>query len=906
MLKRHEDYLARLCIWLIHIIGVIVPRRLRSEWLDEWEAELRNREALLVEWDRLTWQARLDLLRRSLGAFRDALLLQPRRLEDEMFQDLRYGLRIFAKSPGFTAVAVLSLALGIGANTAIFSLLDAVLLRTLPVWQPKQLVVFNTVQTNRIDNQYSYPAYQEFRDQQQSFAAIFAAGFVDRLNIKINAPGAQGEVEPVEGTLVSGSYFPVLGVKPAIGRLFTMEDDLVPGGHPVAVLSHRYWQRRWAGDPTAVGQTFTLNDATFTIIGVASPEFFGVAVGEAPDIWIPTMMKPQVYPGRDGLTERGYSWVQIFARLKPDVSFQQAQADLNLIFRRMQSKEDTSNWSPQFRQDYISSRIELMPGSKGLSELRQHFSQPLRILMTVVGLVLLIACTNVANLLLTRAAARRKEIAVRLALGASRWRLIRQLLTESALLAVMGGALGLLFAYWSGGVLLALASTGNSPIPLNISPNLRLAAFTAAVSILTGILFGLAPALRATRVDLTPALKDSAHSLDGAARYGFLTGGKLLIIAQVALTLLLLVGAGLFISTLRNLKNQDAGFDREHVLMARIDMGAIEYDRVQTTTMYRQLFERINALPGAQSASFAFQVFRGGGSGICCITIQGAPPLPEKDRHIDAGYIGPKFFETIGTPLLQGRDFDLGDNENAQPVAVINEAAARYYFPNESPIGRRFVWLKKEIEIVGMVKDAKHYGLREQAPRMFYLPIFQRGNPNYVALRAVGNPMGISAALRRELQAADPKLSVVEITTLSAQVDASLVQERLVATISGFFGLLALLLSCVGLYGVISYLVSRRTAEIGIRLALGAQPRDVRCLVLRETLLLVLVGIAIGLPAALAATRLTRSILFGLTPTDPATFAAAILLLMTVEILAGYLPARRAARLHPMVALRHE
>ena len=477
------------------------------------------------------------------------------------------------------------------------------------------------------------------------------------------------------------------------------------GAHPVAVISHRYWQRRWAGDPAVVGRTFTLNDTVYTIIGVAAPEFFGVSVGHAPDLWLPTMMKSQVYPGRNGLTGRGYTWVQIFARLKSEVSLQQAQTDLNLIFQHMRSDEDISQLSPERKQEFLAQRIELTPGGKGLSDLRRRFSQPLRILMAVVGIVLLIACANVANLLLTRAAARRREIAVRLALGASRWRLIRQLLTESALLSSAGGALGLVFAYWSGGALLALASTGTSPIPLDISPNPRILAFTAAVSMGAGILFGLAPALRATHVDLSPALKDSARtSGGGAARFGFITGGKLMIVLQVALSLLLLAGAGLFIRTLRNLNNQDAGFDRERVLVARIQGGLTGYKGAQLTNLYRQVYERLNVLPGAQSASLAFQIFRGGESGICCIAIQGAPPLPENDRRVSAGYVGPKFFETMGTPLFQGRDFNLGDSENAQPVAVINTAAARHYFPNESPIGRRFVWQNTEIEIVGVVK----------------------------------------------------------------------------------------------------------------------------------------------------------------------------------------------------------
>jgi len=822
-----------------------------------------------------------------------------------LLNDLRYGLRMLRKSPGFTVVAVLSLSLGIGANTAIFSLLDAVLLKMLPVQNPEQLVVINTAGPKGSSNDYSYPVFERFRDQQQIFSGVFAASNTDKLSIKVNAPGNSAEPEPVGGKLVSGSYFSVLGVKPIIGRAFTTEEDRVPGGHPVAVISYGYWQRRFGRNPAVVGQTFTLNDTSFTIIGVTPPEFFGEVVGDAPDLWLPTMMQPQVQPGRNFLKIRFVTWVTLMARLKPGVSFQQAQADLNVIFQRLQSEEDTSQMLPQRRQEFLARRISLTSGGKGLSELRARFSEPLRILMVVVGLVLLIACANVANLLLTRAAARQKEIAVRLALGASRLRLVRQLLTESVLLAVAGGLGGLLFAFWGGDVLLTLVSTGTAPISLDLHPDIRILAFTGAVSLLTGILFGLAPALRATRVDLTPALKDSARSLSGGSgRYRL---GKVLIVVQVALSLLLLIGAGLFIRSLRNLKSLDAGFNRENVLVLSIDTAAPRYKEPQLKNLYRQLLERINALPGVHSASLAFQVFRGGNMGICCISIQGAPPLPEADRRVAGDIVGPKFFETIGTPLLAGRDFNLQDNENAQKVAIINEAAAGYYFSNESPLGRRFVWLNNEIEIVGVVKDAKHRGLREQTPRMFYIPLFQHGTqPNLLALRTEGNPASMIAAVRRVIQEVEPKLPITEVSTLAAHVDASLIQDRLIALLSSFFGVLALLLSCIGLYGVMSYTVSRRTNEIGIRMALGAQPGNVRWMVLRETLLLVLIGVAIGLPAALAVTRLVTSLLFGLTPTDPLAITLATLLLLAVAAVAGYLPARRASRVDPMIALRYE
>jgi predicted permease len=809
-----------------------------------------------------------------------------------LLRDVRYGLRVLLKRPGFTAVTVVTLALGIGANTAIFSLLDAILLKALPVQNPERLVVINTSGPKGLSNDYSYPVFERFRDQNQSLSGVFAAASAGRLGVKMSASGAGGEAETVVGKLVSGGYFSVLG------SVFTAEEDQTPGGHAVAVISYGYWQRRFGRDPSAVGRTFTLSDTSFTVIGVTPPGFFGETVGEAPDLWIPATMQPQVYPGRDFLNVDYVTWLRLMARLKPGAHPRQAQAELDVIFRQLQDEKG--------RQKFPAGRIELTPGGKGLSELRERFSDPLRVLMAVVGLVLLIACVNVASLLLSRAASRRKEMAVRLALGAGRLRLVRQLLTESALLALSGGLLGLLFAFWGSDVLLAIVSAGTSPVALDLHPDVRVLAFTGAVSLLTGMLFGLAPALQWTRLDLTPALKAPVRGLSGGgARYGL---GRVLIVAQVALSLLLVIGAGLFVRSLRNLKRLDAGFKREGVLVLGVDSAATGYADAQLKSLYRQLLGRVGALPGVSSASLAFQTFRGPGSGICCISIQGAPPLAEEDRRVNADYVGPRFFETMGTPLVSGRGFDLRDDENAPKVAVINEAAARYYFPDGSPLGRRFDQSKnKGIEIVGVVKDARHYGLREQAPRMFYLPLLQHGTPpNFLAVRTAGDPRGMAAAVRQALQEVDPKLPVVEVTTLGEQVDASLVPERLIATISGFFGFLALLLSCVGLYGLMSYAVARRTAEIGIRMALGARPGNVLWMVLREALLLALVGVATGLPAALAATRLIESLLFGLTPADPTTVSLATLLMIAVAASASYLPARRASRVDPMVALRYE
>ena len=823
------------------------------------------------------------------------------RLIEDLLQDLRYGLRTLRKSPGFTAVAAFSLALGIGANTAIFSLVDAVLLKTLPVKAPEQLVAIEAFnQRGERIKIFSYPLFERLRDRSQVFTGVLAAED-DSNRVEMAGPESGGQTEQAEMQLVSGEYFQVLGVNAFAGRLFTTEDNQKPGAHPVAALSHSFWRRRFAGDVSILGKSIRLKGQPFTIIGVAPPEFFGESVGRAPDIWTPMMMQPRFARGESILDKPNVGWLRIMARLRPDASENRVQAELAALLGQIKSEPGDLGII------YGSAKIVLVPGRQGLSELRDRFSKPLQTLMAVVGLALLIACANVANLLLARAATRQREVAIRLAIGAGRLRLVRQFLTESLLLAAAGGAAGLFFARWGSHLLLFMASSDSTPISIDVTPNARILGFTIAVSLLTAILFGLAPALAATRQDVNSALKMTALERPRISLSRFL------VIAQVALSLLLLTGAGLFAGTLRNLLTLDLGFAAESVIQARINPWASGYKREQLSDLYRRLLERLNTAPGVRSASLADSGFRSGGSRTCCIWVEGYAHRPGEDRQIRTNIVTPGYFQTIGLPLLLGRDFttqEAGGKPGAFPkVAIINETMARHYFGESSPLGRRFGWgdppkpIDTDTEIIGVARDAVYGNLRNKVRPLIYFP----GQGGHVLMaRAMAPPEPLLAMIRQEIQAIDRSLEISYVTTVSQLRDQALVQERLMAKLSGFFALLALVLACIGLYGVMSYDVERRTHEIGVRMALGAQRRDVVGLVLRQTMMLVVIGAIIGFSATLAATRLITSLLYGLNPNDPLTITLAGSLLLTVATLAGYLPARRASRVDPMVALRHD
>jgi putative ABC transport system permease protein len=832
---------------------------------------------------------------------------------ETLWQDLRYGLRMLQGNPGFAAVAVFSLALGIGANTAIFSLMDAVLLKMLPVKNPEQLFFLERAGVRREDNEdsgLSYAFFEQLRSHRDAITAVCATIGGSRVNVMVD-----GQAEVAQAQEVSGGFFATLGVNGLLGRTLTDDDDKIPGGHPVAVISYNYWQRRFARDPAIVGKSVSVNGHPFTIIGVTPSDFFGVTVGESPDLWAPAMMHAQLYP-RDTIEwYLNNSSLDLLGRLKPEVTEQQARAVLTGILQQTLVARSGAQLSTERRQALLRQSVALKPASQGLSNLRKRFSKPLATLMAAVGLILLIACANVANLLLARAIARRKEIAVRLALGAGRLRLTRQLITESMLLALMGGALGLVFAWWGIGFLLALMGSGRNPVVFKLALDMRVLGFTAGASLLTGVLFGLAPAWSATRLDLTPALKDSARGTGGVR----LWLGKSLVALQVALSLLLLIGAGLFARSLAKVKGLDAGFNREKVLLVSTDPQMIGYRGRQIVDLYQRILERIKAIPGVHNASLSRDGLLSGSGGMSSVFVQGRAPRREDNMLTpdQTGLqwlcsVGPEFFETAGMTILRGRGLTKEDDENAPRVAVINETFARYFFGNENPMGRRFGMgseSSEQMEIVGVVRDAKYNSLREPALRTYYIPYGQfphSWRETTFQIRTEGDPTRIIAAVRQVAQEINANLPLYNIKTLAAQVDESLVQERAIGTVSSFFGLLALLLAAVGLYGIMAYSVSRRTQEIGIRMALGSQRGDVFRMVLSQGMKLVLIGMVLGLAASFAATRLVASYLFGITPTDPVTFVGVQILLLMVTLLACLVPAWRATRVDPLVALRAE
>ena len=832
-------------------------------------------------------------------------------------QDLRYAVRMMRKSPGFTAVAVLSLALGIGANTAIFSLVNAVMLRTLPVEEPDQLVLFGKGQMVGITDDlpdhswqlFSYPFYRDVQRTNQVFSGVAA---MMSLSNDVRGIVSGTQPEPVRTRLVSGTYFSVLGVSAVAGRLFTDAEDQKPGGNPVAVASYSWWQRRFGRDRSVVGKTLTLNSRVFTIIGVTPPEFFGTAVGESPDVWIPITMNAQVPPGWGGvkaISEPSFQAFYILARLRPGVGAAQAGSHVNVLFKQSLHERVGSNPSQKELTDIRNALIELTPGGRGLSQIRQQFSTSLQILMAAVGVVLLIACANIANLLLARAASRRREIAVRLSIGASRMRLIRQMLTESVLMAVVGGAAGIIFAWWAGGFLLWMVSTGEEILPLRVAPDARVLAFTTLLSLATGILFGLAPAFRATRVDLSSSLKEGRGSVSVRSS-NFLA--KALIVSQVALSAVLLIGAGLFVRSLTNLRSVETGFNKENVLVMSVDVASLGYkgDDQHLVDIYHRVEEGVGALSGVHGASFSmFTVLDGQWSSDAYP--QGRPKPPENQREIHNNVVGPAFFATIGLPIVLGRPIWPEDTAKSPKVAVINETMARWFFPKESPIGLHFRLGEDEhnpeIQIVGVAKDAKYESLREEPQPAAYYPYTQNvGYYGNFQVRYSGDPRSLMPAIRRVFAEVDRNLPIADIRTLSEQVDNTLIEQKLTARLSTFFGLLALLLASIGIYGVLSYAVARRASEIGLRMALGARRTNVVWMVMRDVLALVAGGVAIGVPAALALERLASGMLFGLGNVDPVSLSAAVLILAAVAGFAAYLPARKASLVDPMTALRYE
>ena len=848
---------------------------------------------------------------------------------DGFLQDLRFALRMLRKSPGFTAVAMLTLALGIGANTAIFSLIDAVLLRSLPVHDPQQLVVFQWAAHNSPNTKgyysymscpspnagaehgcsLSYPMFQQFQLLQDEFSGVTALCGNIGLNLRGNGPASF-----VQGEMVSGDFFDTLGVGAALGRTLAPSDDQ-PGAPAVAVLSYGYWQRAFGGDPAVVGRTIWLNNSPVTIVGVAAKEFSGLDPSRVRPIWLPLSVSQRTGMDLFGTVSGDHPslqagddiwWVYLVARLKEGISLGQAQAAADAVFRN-----DVLDKTKELFKTEDAPRLVLMLAPQAISGLRERFSTPLAILMTASGMVLLVACANVAGLMLARSATRQKELAVRLAVGAGRKRIARQLLTESVLLSGAGGVLGVLLSYWSVQSLVAFMSRGGLwPSHLAVRLDLRVLLFTVAASVLTGILFGLAPVFRGMRLNLTPALKESVRALaPGAATRPWLNLGSGLVVAQVALAILALSGAGLLVRTLENLKSVNPGFDTRNMLLFKMDPSLNAYTSAQAHSLYSQMLQRIEALPGVVSATYSFDSLLSGNYWDTSFRIEGET---QNTQHQTLGLAaGPKFFETMGIPLMAGRvftpqDFSLPSNSPWKP-AVINEAFAHSFFKDQNPLGRRITAVGHQgtsQEIVGIVGDTKFRALRSEIAPTLFVPA--GAGEAVFEVRTAVDPRIVIPAVRGIVSQLDSNLPLLSINTQSDEIDRSLFQERLMARLSSLFGGLSLLLACVGLYGLLSYEVALRTREIGVRMALGARPSDVLRFVVGQGVGLSAAGAMLGILGAFGATRYLRSLLYGVRPFDPFTFLSVALLLALVAVAACYIPARRASRIDPMVALRYE
>ena len=887
-LKRTTRF--RFWLWLIRFIGLIVPRRLRADWRQEWEAELHHRETQLAEWDKLDWKNKLDLMRKSFGALWDALLLQPRRWEDEMIQDLRFGVRMLLKHKSFTFIAIITLALGIGANTAIFSVVNALVFNPLPYPNPHELVwVTNDWRGNEIMGAGLLLTYQA---QSQTFAHL-AAFEAHTMTLTL-----QGQTEQINRVSATASLFPTLGVAPRLGRAFTPEEDQ-PGAPHVVVLSHDYWQRRFGGDPAVVGQEFPLGKEKWTVIGVMPPDFRFLPerrTGGRIDIWVPLAIDTQ----RELKGESSVILENVFGRLKPGVSLEQARAELALLSRPL----------IEAHPETAGTEAKLIPLAERLVG---HLRRALLVLFGAVGFVLLIACANVANLLLARANVRQKEMAIRAALGAGRTRLIRQLLTESLLLSVVGGAAGLLLAWF--GVKALVAFPPEDFLQLNVSRlDGTVLSFTFVATLLTSVVAGLIPAWQASRVDVNESLKDGARSASLFQRKSGRHVAPALVIGELALTLVLLIGAGLLINSFLRLRSVDPGYNPEHLLMLEISPRFEKYPSgsAQRTRFERELFARLNALPGVQAVAYSEKspMADFGIIGRHRLTLVGRTPEREEAKPLaEIHYVGPEYFRAMGAPLRAGRGFTEQDNEQASRVTVINESLARRHFAGADPIGQRILDERKfELTIIGVVSDMKRYGLASESDAEFYLPMLQYPRFNGVcwAIRATGDPLKLVPSVRQEVKTLEADHFFGDAITMEQRLSDSLAPRRFQLWLFGLFATVALVLAAVGVYGVISYSVSRQTHEIGIRLALGAQRSDVLWQVVRQGMKSAFTGVVVGILAALWLTRLMESLLYNVKANDPATFALISLLLISVAFLAAYLPARRATKVDPMIALRHE
>jgi predicted permease len=831
--------------------------------------------------------------------------------------DLRYAIRGLRHAPLFTAVAVMSMAFGIGANAAMFTLVDQVLLRQLPVERPDELVQVTALDTETLSGQIgngtelSYAMYRDLRDHNQVFSGMFC-----RMPWTMQI-GYGGRTEQASGQLVSGTFFPELGINPALGRLLTVDDDRTTGGHPVAVLGHAYWRARFAADPTIVGKTIVINRHQFEVIGVVEPRFTGVDFANPVQVYVPISMQPQMGPAWLDLDGRRFRFVQVFGRLKPGTSVAQAEAGIQPLYRSILQRESADEAfgraSVEAQRQFLEGRLTMMDASQGVSDLRRFVTEPLVILTAAALGVLLIVCANLANLLIARGAAREREVALRLAVGGSRWRIVRLLLVESLVLAAAGSVVGLVLANWGADALLGFFTTPETALAISAAPDARILAFTCAAGIATALLAGTLPAIRSTRLDLAPTLK----SAGGAVVSEQPRLRKALVVVQVALSFLLLAGAGLFVRSLDNLLHVDPGFAVERLLTFNLELEATGYDKERARSFARSLQERLARTPGVSSAAYAFQGLLGGGGWGMGFTVEGYNPPPGGRATSMANAISPGFFQTMGMRLLDGREFDERDVNGfsegwAYSVAVVNETFAKRYFGGSNPIGRHVGFgtdpgTRTRVEIVGLVQDAKYTSIRETDRPQIFFPYLQATIEGLrVYVRTNQDPLAVMPAIRREIAALDADIAIAGIATMDDLIDRSVVNERLIASLSSVLGGMATLLSVMGLYGVMAYVVSRRTREIGIRMALGAVGADIATGILREAAVLVCVGLLVGGAASWWLGRYVEGQLYNITPGDAPTIALAALLLTAVAGLASTLPARRAARIAPMNAIRGE
>ena len=863
-----------------------------------------------------------NLLERYMAPLRQTRLPAPmtpgapsRFLLSDLWGDLRYAARMLRKQPGFASAAVLTLALGIGANTAIFSLLMSVLKSALPVRDPQALVILTNPGSSGVHegllgnerNLMSYPEFQQLRDQSTVFSGLTASqSALDVTHARVDG----GEPEEIRARMVSAEYFSTLGVSALLGRAFRADDD--PAA-PYAVISYDYWRRRFGRRGDILGTTMAIRRGVFSIIGVAPASFFGETVGQRPDVWLPLSLQPAVLPGRDWLHETPgdlgkVMWLHVFGRLKESVTIEQAQAAANVTFQQGLAAHYGSSLSPADQKAFLNQRLKLSPAATGASQIRGQFAEPLTILLAAAGLVLLIACANLGNLLLARATARTREVSVRLALGASRERIIRQLVTESMVLALLGGIAGLAAAWMLRVGLIHLVSDS---IHLPATPDARVLGFTFALTLVAGLILGVLPALRTMGINAAAGLKEQGRGLTASGAW--LRAGKLVVVAQLALSLPLLVGAGLLVQTMHNLQQVDLGYAKEHLLMVQIDAQTAGYDESRQVALFQQLLERVRAVPGVHAATYSNNgLFLGNDNGGE-IVVEGYTAKGDNDRGSLYDHVGPNYFSTLGIPLLRGREITERDHPSGIRVCVINETFAKQFFEGRNPLGMHVTHVfgnqRSTFEVVGVARDSRLGSLRGNVARRFYVPATQpiiTLNHAGFAIRTVAEPSSVVAAVRRAIMSWDPNLSLTVARPFTELIDERMVQDRLLARLSMAFGVVALLLAAIGLYGVLSYGVAQRTNEIGIRKALGAQYGTVMVMILRETGLLLAVGLVAGVGLAAMGMRLITSRLFGLAPTDPLAFAAAVAVLAGVALTAAWLPAYRASRVDPLVALRYE